>query len=86
MLGLADEYSKVMGGGVSSDTGRQQGLDLLKNAYSKGQLSGAIGIMQQDIAARKNALVGSNRYLMKQYGQTQRQSSGKKVLVEGVDF
>ncbi|PYU66595.1 MAG: hypothetical protein DMG49_21550, partial [Acidobacteria bacterium] len=23
MLGLADEYSKVMGGGVSSDTGRQ---------------------------------------------------------------
>jgi hypothetical protein len=85
MLGLADEYSKVMGGGVSSDTGRQQGLDLLKNAYSKGQLSGAIGIMQQDIAARKSALVGSNRYLMKQYAQPKAQSAGK-VLVEGVDF
>jgi hypothetical protein len=71
-----------MGGGVSSDTGRQQGLDLLKSAYSKGQLSGAIGIMQQDIAARKSALVGSNRYLMRQYGQPKAQSSGK-VLVEG---
>lgn len=67
MLGLADEYSKVMGGGVSSDTGRQQGLDLLKAGYSKGQMSGAIGVMQQDVAARKSALVGSNRYLMKQY-------------------
>ena len=43
---------KVMGGGVSSDTGRQQGLDLLKAGYAKGQMSGAIGIMQQDIAAR----------------------------------
>ena len=35
MLGLADEYSKVMGGGVSSDTGRQQALDILKGAYSR---------------------------------------------------
>ena len=67
MLGLADEYSKVMGGGVSSDTGRQQGLDLLKSAYSKGQLSGAIGIMQKDIQARKTALVGNNTYLQRQY-------------------
>lgn len=78
MLGLADEYSKVMGGGVSSDTGRQQGLDLLKAAYGKGQLSGAIGIMQQDIAARKNALVGNNRYLMKQYGQKPALSGGQQ--------
>jgi hypothetical protein len=68
MLGLADEYSKVMGGGISSDTGRQQSLDLLKAAYSKGQLAGAINIMQRDIAARKSAIVGDNRYLMKQFG------------------
>ena len=68
MLGLADEYSKVMGGGVSSDTGRQQALDILKASYSKGQLVGAIGVMRQDISARQNALVGSNRYLLRQYG------------------
>ncbi len=68
MLGLADEYSKVMGGGVSSDTGRDQALSILKAAYSKGQLSGAIDIMRQDIAARQKALIGDNRYLRKQYG------------------
>jgi hypothetical protein len=67
MLGLADEYSKVMGGGVSSDTGRQQALDILKAAYSKGQLSGAVDIMRKDISARKTALVGNNTYLQRQY-------------------
>lgn len=68
MLGLADEYSKVMGGGISSDTGRQQALDILKANYSNGQLAGAIGIMQKDIAARKTNIIGQNRYLLRQYG------------------
>ena len=67
MLGLADEYSKIMGGGISSDTGRQQALDILKDKYSKGQLSGAEDIIRQDIAARKRGVIGTNRYLQKQY-------------------
>lgn len=67
MLGLADEYSKIMGGGVSSDTGRQQALDILKDAYSKGQLSGAEQILRKDIAARQRGVIGTNRYLQKQY-------------------
>ena len=71
MLGLADEYSKVMGGGVSSDTGRQQALDILKENYSKGQLAGAIQIMRSDIAARKKAIIGKNRYLLQEYGEDQ---------------
>ena len=68
MMGLADEYSKVMGGGISSDTGRQQALDLLKQSYSKGQLSGAIGTIQKDLAAHKEALIAGNRYLQRQFG------------------
>lgn len=86
MLGLADEYSKVMGGGVSSDTGRQQALDILKSSYSKGQLNGAVDIMRRDIAARHAALVGNNRYLQKQYGQPQPQGGGQQgqpVTVNG---
>lgn len=88
MLGLADEYSKVMGGGVSSDTGRQQALDVLKASYSKGQLSGAIQIMQRDIAARKSALIGDNRYLQNQFGKAaaptqQQQPQGTPVRVNG---
>jgi hypothetical protein len=68
MLGLADEYSKVMGGGVATDSGRAQALDLLKDSYSNGQLSGAIATMKQDIAARKNELVRGNRTLERTYG------------------
>jgi hypothetical protein len=68
MLGLADEYSKVMGGGVSSDTGRQQALEILKDAYSNNQLSGAVETMRDDISARKNELVRGNRTLERTYG------------------
>jgi hypothetical protein len=68
MLGLADSYSKVLGGGVSSDTGRQQALDILKDAYSSGQLSGAIQTMKADINARKNELVRGNKLLEQTYG------------------
>jgi hypothetical protein len=71
MLGLADEYSKVMGGGVSSDTGRQQALDILKDSYSKGQLAGAISIMKQDITARKRAMVRDNPTLKALYPESQ---------------
>ena len=68
MLGLADEYSKVMGGGVASDTGRAQALDILKDSYSNGQLTGAIQTMRDDIAARKNELIRGNRTLERTYG------------------
>ncbi len=71
MLGLADEYSKIMGGGTATDTGRQQALDILKAAYSKNQLAGAIQVMRNDIAARQKAMIGDNRYLQKQFGQQQ---------------
>jgi hypothetical protein len=90
MLGLADEYSKVMGGGVSSDTGRQQGLDLLKDAYSKRQLAGAIAIMQKDIQARKSAIIGNNTYLQRQYlangGAQQAPQSGAPSARRVIDF
>jgi hypothetical protein len=67
MLGLADEYSKVMGGGQPSDTGRQQALDLIREAYSKGQGAAAVDTIKQDIAARKRAMVRDNPVLMKLY-------------------
>jgi hypothetical protein len=68
MLGLADEYSKVMGGGVSSDTGRAQALNILHDAYSSNQLSGAIATMKADIQARKSELIRGNRVLEQTYG------------------
>ena len=46
MLGLADEYSKVMGGGQGTDASRQQALDLLKAGYTKGQVDQAAAIIR----------------------------------------
>jgi hypothetical protein len=83
MLGLADEYSKVMGGGVSSDTGRQQALDILKDAYSSDQLSGAIDTMKQDIAARKSELIRGNRVLEQTYGAGGSKDEGNVGPVTG---
>jgi hypothetical protein len=91
MLGLADNYSKVQGGGVSTDSNRQQSLDLLKEAYSRGQLSGAMEIMRKDLSSVKSSKIGDNRYLQKQYGAPQTQSQhtpmpkGATVQVPGSD-
>jgi hypothetical protein len=69
MVGFADEYSKVMGGGNPTDTLRKQGMDLMKDAYSKGQLEGASVVLKKDLAARQKAIVKNNRYLQRQvYG------------------
>jgi hypothetical protein len=91
MLGLADNYSKVQGGGVSTDSNRQQSLDLLKEAYSRGQLTGAMEIMRKDLSSVKSSKIGDNRYLQKQYGAPQTQSQqtpmpkGATVQVPGSD-
>jgi hypothetical protein len=93
MLGLADEYSKVMGGGVSSDTGRKQALDLIGEAYSKGQGARAIDVIHQDIAARKKAIVGDNPTLQAMFPdaplpktstKTPAQAPSDEVLKNGV--
>ncbi len=68
MLGLADEYSKVLGGGVSTDTGRAQALNILHDAYSNNQITGAIATMKADIQARKSELIRGNRVLEQTYG------------------
>jgi hypothetical protein len=71
MLGLADQYSKVLSA-QGSDTSRQQSLDLLKDAYSKGQLAGTISVIRQDIAARQHGIVRDNPTLLNIYGDPMR--------------
>jgi hypothetical protein len=67
MLGLADEYSQVMGSGGGTDASRQQGLDILHDGYSKGQLAGSIAVMKADITARQKALTADNPTLQKAF-------------------
>jgi hypothetical protein len=67
MLGLSDEYAKIMGGGNATVAGQQQALDILKAAYAKNQMAGAATIVRKDIAARQRGIIGKNRFLQKQY-------------------
>ena len=67
MLGLADEYAKVMGGGTATDSGRQQGLDILKQDFSRGQLDAGIETILADVHARGRAIVGKNSALNAMY-------------------
>ena len=89
MLGLADEYSKVMGGGQGTDASRQQALDLLKAGYTKGQVDQAAAIIRRDIAARQRALIMTghhvNRYMVNQYGMPQPTGYTHSAVVPGVN-
>jgi hypothetical protein len=57
-----------MGGGAGTDALRQSAMDVLKDGYSRGQIAGSIKVLQQQIEARRNQMVGENPYLRKQFG------------------
>jgi hypothetical protein len=68
MIGFSDLYAKVMGGGVGTDALRQSAMDVLKDGYSHGQIAGSIKVLQQQIEARRDQMIGNNPYLRKQFG------------------
>ena len=67
MIGLADEYAKVMGAGTGTDVSRQQALDLLKQNFSKDQMAGGIDVLHKDLAARMSGIVRDNPALKAMY-------------------
>lgn len=67
ILGVADDYSKVMTGGVGSDTSRQQVLDRLNAAQSIEQKTAVINQFKQQILSQRNGRVGNNPYLKDMY-------------------
>jgi hypothetical protein len=73
-LGVADDYSKITGGG-GSDTSREQALHLLPTnaspAARKGSLEGIRGTVNSQIHSR----IGSNKVLASMYGDGLTQSA-----------
>lgn len=69
LLGVADEYGKILGGGVATDSSRNEAKETINKAFSEQQGKGALARIRGTLANRQNALVGSNRYLTKQYGK-----------------
>ncbi len=67
-LGVADDYSKVMGGGQGSDTSRLQALNLIKANGSPAARSGAIDGIRGAVGSQLNSRIGSNPVLKRMYG------------------
>jgi len=68
LLGVADDYSKVMGGGNGSDTSRNQALQLVPAADSPEQRAAAIEGIRGSVNSQLNSRIGSNPVMQRMYG------------------
>jgi len=68
LLGVADDYSKVMGGGQGSDTSRTQALKLAPTSASPEARAAAIEGIRGAVASQINSRIGSNSVMQKMYG------------------
>jgi hypothetical protein len=68
VLGVADDYSKVMSGGVGSDTARDQALRLFGAAQTRQQRADAINSTRAAVLSQRNERIGSNQFLQRRYG------------------
>lgn len=75
LLGVADDYSKVMGGGQGSDTSRTQALGLVPAKASPEARAAAIEGIRGAVGSQINSRIGSNPVLKQMYG-SQMSSSG----------
>jgi hypothetical protein len=67
-LGVADDYSKVMGGGQGSDTSRKQVLDTIKASAGPQARSGALEGIRGAVNSQVNSRIGNNSVLKRMYG------------------
>lgn len=68
VLGVADDYSKVMSGGVGSDTARDQALKLFAAAASPQMRAAAINSTRAAVLSQRNSRIGTNQFLQRRYG------------------
>jgi hypothetical protein len=69
VLGVADDYSKVMGGGTGSDTSRSQVLRVFGQAASPEQRAQAIQATRAAVLSQRDSRIGKNQFLKRQYGE-----------------
>lgn len=67
ILGVADDYSKVMSGGQGSDTSREQAIEIInKNLSPEGVVASTSQIRKQ-VESQRNGRIGTNPYLKLMY-------------------
>src|SRR6201999_2143035 len=67
-LGVADDYSKVMGGGQGSDSSRQQALNLVGAKQSPDQRAASIEGIRGAVGSQTQSRIGNNPTLGRMYG------------------
>jgi flagellar motor protein MotB len=70
VLGFADDYAKVMGGGTGSDTARDQALHLAPPSANQQAREGAIEGARDGVNSQGVGRIGSNRIMKNMYGDT----------------
>ena len=75
LLGVADDYSKVMGGGQGSDTSRAQALKLAPTSASPEARAGAVEGIRGSVLSQTRSRIGKNPILGRMYGTELSQSS-----------
>jgi len=68
VLGVADDYAKVMGGGVGSDASRLSAANLISAKLSKEGREGAIAGIRGSVNSQTRSRIGDNQVLMRMYG------------------
>lgn len=68
VLGAADDYAKVMGGGTGSDSARNELVQSFSNALNKGQMAAAVQSARDAVTSQRDARLNRNPYLKKMYG------------------
>jgi hypothetical protein len=69
-LGVADDYSKVMGGGQGSDASRTQALNLIGAKASPEQRAASIEGIRGAVGSQQSSRIGSNPVLQRMYGNS----------------
>lgn len=69
LLGVSDDYSKVMGGGQGSDASRSQALKLIPTNASPEARAAAIEGIRGSVASQMNGRIGKNGVLQRMYGE-----------------
>lgn len=69
-LGVADDYSKVMGGGQGSDASRTQALHLVGAKLSPEQRKASIEGIRGAVSSQTNSRIGKNPVLQQMYGDS----------------
>jgi hypothetical protein len=70
VIGVADDYAKVMGGGVGSDSSRLEIVNSLSDAHNPEQMEAALDAARKAVASQVRARIGKNRVMFQLYGDS----------------